>query len=166
MTESNRFPLALRRPDPDITIRPVQPDDSAPLQRVCLPETPITAVEEMIARALKLTVQRRGGGYVIVGDAAEPVQGYGQLTLWNSCAELSDLIVAESQRGRGWGTALVQYLCQQARKLPIDCVEIGAADSNPRALDLYQRLGFSPYRTIQVNLGQGEEPVIYLRLRL
>jgi ribosomal protein S18 acetylase RimI-like enzyme len=41
-------------------------------------------------------------------------------------------------------------------------VEIGAADSNPRALALYRRLGFRDSRRVLLELGSGPELVLYL----
>jgi ribosomal protein S18 acetylase RimI-like enzyme len=41
-------------------------------------------------------------------------------------------------------------------------LEIGAALSNPRALGLYRRLGFVDGRILDLDLGNGPEPVMYL----
>ena len=48
----------------------------------------------------------------------------------------------------------------------VRCIEIGAAVANPRAVALYRRLGFRDERQLFLNLGNGNEPVIYLRLEL
>ena len=45
-------------------------------------------------------------------------------------------------------------------------VEIGVALSNPRAMALYQRLGFVEDRVINLDLGSGAEPVMYLKIAL
>ena len=45
-------------------------------------------------------------------------------------------------------------------------LEIGVALSNHRALDLYRRLGFHDHHTIQIDLGIGPEPVLYLEKSL
>lgn len=92
------------------------------------------------------------------------VAGFGQLTLWPRGGEISDLIVNENLRGCGVGTAIIQYLTQEARRIRSPAVEIGAALSNPGAVRLYRRLGFVDERTVTVNLGNGGEPVVYLRL--
>jgi ribosomal protein S18 acetylase RimI-like enzyme len=92
------------------------------------------------------------------------VIGFGQLTLWPKCAELSDLVIAAPYRGNGLGTTLVQYLARTAREMHATCLEIGAAYSNPQALALYRHLGFQDQRTLQLDLGDGNEAVLFLRL--
>ena len=86
--------------------------------------------------------------------------------MWPSCAEISDMVVVETYRGRGLGTALIQALVRQALKLGADEAEIGAALNNPRAAALYRRLGFEDSHTVLLNLGKGKEHVLFLRLNL
>ena len=78
----------------------------------------------------------------------------------------SDLVVNARFRGQGIGTAIIQFLTEAAHDLNATMVEIGVALSNTRALALYRRLGFRDRRTIQVDLGQGPEPVLYLEKEL
>jgi ribosomal protein S18 acetylase RimI-like enzyme len=61
---------------------------------------------------------------------------------------------------------MIQYLIQAAIDMRVPNVEIGAAFSNPRALELYRRLGFQDDRTVMMNLGNGRENVLYLRIEL
>ena len=66
-------------------------------------------------------------------------------------------------RGQGIGSALIDSLIDIARQHGIDAVQIGAAISNPRALELYRRLGFQDWRRQMMDVGQGLELVIFLR---
>ena len=70
--------------------------------------------------------------------------------------------MAEKWRSHGIGSAIIGALIDIARQWPIPQVEIGAALSNPRALALYRKLGFRDQRTLNLDLGHGPEPVVYL----
>lgn len=159
-------PIAFQNPDPKIKIRPVRLDDVGCLCEFCWPERPQAAVYQLVSRAQQIARQGRGLGVVVTGEEAAPVWGYGQLTLWPRAAEISDLIIAEAYRGRGLGTAIIQYLVRAARGMHSSAVEIGASVSNPGALALYRRLGFQDDHEVVLNLGEGNETVLYLRLDL
>lgn len=156
--------LAFQPPDPQVTIRPVRLGDIAMLQRHCWPQRDPDAVYRFILRIQDTARAGRGLGVVIV-DENDVVLGYGQFVMWPRCGEISDLIVAPTHRDQGLGTALIQYLVRVAREMQADCVDIGAAQSNPRALALYRRLGFRDSYTQRLNLGEGDEEVVYLRLK-
>jgi len=155
---------AYEPPDPQITIRPVRLSDIPELQANCWPERQQEGIYRFIARIRQTTKNGRGMGAVIVGDDGT-ILGYGQLVLWPRCAEISDLIVTPAFRGQGLGTALIQYLVRCAREMNASCVDIGAALSNPGAVALYRRLGFRDSYRHTMNLGNGEEAVLYLRLK-
>lgn len=161
---SDNFPLALRTPDAHIIIRPVRLTDVAELQRDCWPDRSFDSVYRFVSRIRYNAGQGRAIGIVVTGEG-DTLRGYGQFTLWPRCGEISDLIVAESERGQGIGTAIIQYLVRAAREMSAECVDIGVALSNPRALALYRRLGFRDSHTQKLDLGQGNETVLYLRLK-
>ncbi|MBI5667200.1 MAG: GNAT family N-acetyltransferase [Chloroflexi bacterium] len=157
--------LALHSPDPAVMVRPVRLTDAEPLHARCWPSRPFAAVYNLLSRTIRNAADGRGLGLVVLDDEGE-VQGYGQTALWPTCAEISDLVVTEAYRGRGFGTALIQHLAREAARLQAPAIEIGAALSNPRALALYRRLGFEDSHTLMLNVGQGKEAVLFLRLEL
>lgn len=157
--------LALQPPDPNIVIRPVRLSDVEPLRAACWPERPPDDIYRFINRIRQSATQGRGLGVAALG-AAGRVIGYGQFAMWPRCGEISDLIVAPEFRGQGIGTAIIQYLVRTAREMHSECVEIGAALSNSGAVALYRHLGFRDSFTQTMNLGNGDEPVLYLRLKL
>ncbi|MEO0564936.1 MAG: GNAT family N-acetyltransferase [Chloroflexota bacterium] len=160
------LPLALHPPDPAIAIRPAKLDDLEALMDCCWTDRRRDVGLWLLERAIRNRRDGRGAGVVVLGSAAQPI-GYGQLTLWPRCAEISDLVIAPPYRDQGYGTALVQHLMAEAVRLKASCVEIGAAVSNPRATALYHRLGFVDNRTIQMNLGgPSREPVVYMTIQL
>jgi ribosomal protein S18 acetylase RimI-like enzyme len=162
---TNVLPLALHVPDPSVPLRPVRLADSDSLYADCWPTRTFGAVYNLVQRAARSQLDGRGLGLVVPGGNGSVI-GYGQVLLWPSCAEISDLVVAEAYRGHGLGTTIVQALVQQAIKLGADEAEIGAALNNPRAAALYRRLGFEDSHTVLLNLGKGKEHVLFLRLKL
>lgn len=167
MTES-KIPKALGLPNTQFSIRPVCIGD-APILKSCLwNERSLEDVEGFIQRILTFRDNQRGIGIVVLDEnnASLPIVAYGQLMQWLQCVEISDLLVHSQYRGHGIGTAMIQYLIQFVLSQHKECVELGVAESNPRALALYRRLGFCDSYILQLDLGQGNEPVIYLRLDL
>ena len=165
MIPSEALPLALQMPDPRVIIRPVRMQDLPELLRDCWADRTENRAIEMIRRSEHNSTQRRGIGVVAI-DPQTPgkIVSYGQLTMWSRCGEISDLVVSGPRRSQGIGTAIIQYLVNEARQIPADCIEIGVALANLRALNLYQRLGFKDSYRLTLNLGNGPEAVLYLRL--
>lgn len=56
---------------------------------------------------------------------------------------MDGVVVTERARGKGVGTALLDAITLQARKLKKSWVRLDVIDSNPRARSLYERRGFS-----------------------
>lgn len=156
--------LALQPPDPAIRLRPVRLGDTANLHAHCWPHRHQTDIYGFIQRIRHTAKNGRGLGAVVC-DAEDIAIGYGQFVMWPRCGEISDLIVAPAYRGQGQGTALIQYLVRAAYEMHADCVDIGAALSNPGAVALYRRLGFRDSYRQNVNLGHGTEEVLYLRIK-
>jgi len=166
MSNLTPFPIALQTPNPAFHIRPVTATDFEALHRTCWTDRSAPVAHQLLSRVLRNQARQRGTGRVVLGEQRQII-GYGQLTLWAYCAELSDLFVVEGQRSYGYGTALIQSLVRRAAALEAPCVEIGAAQSNPRALALYERLGFQRHRSVDLKLtGSQPETVIYLRIPL
>lgn len=159
------IPLALQAPSTSFTLRPVRLTDTESLHTNCWSERSYLTVHNVIKRALRYVLEKRGVGVVCVGSDNR-VCGYGQMVMWPTCAEISDLIVAEDYRGQGLGTAIIQTLVHEAVRMGAEEVEIGATLNNPRAAALYRRLGFQDSHTVTLNLDHGKENVQFLRLTL
>ncbi len=152
--------MTLQRPDVSVFVRSVQTGDAQTLHQMCWPDRTAESVLELLQRTNRLSMNGRGLGAVVV-KGGDPC-AFGLLTVWPRAAEISDLIVYADYRDQGMGTMIIQYLTDRARELGVRNLEIGVALSNPRALALYRRLGFIDGRTIDLNLGNGPEPVLYL----
>lgn len=146
---------------PTCRLRPVLPADAAALHAACLPTETLPRLVERLTRIQKAALNRRGLGLVAV-TPEDAIVGFGQLTLWPRGAEISDVVVAPPWRGRGIGTLLIERLIEAARQMHAGSIEIGVSARNDAALRLYRRLGFQPDRTLELDLGAGPEPVLYL----
>jgi ribosomal protein S18 acetylase RimI-like enzyme len=163
------LPVALQSPDAKIRIRPARLADVEALHAYCWHERPYAALYNLVSRATYLARDGRGLGVVVSGGEGLPnhmILGYGQMTMWPDCAEISDLVVAEAFRSRGIGTTVIQYLVRAAREMHADQIEIGASLNNPRAIALYRRIGFKDNHTTLVSAPLGRDTVLYLRLML
>ncbi|NLX09060.1 MAG: GNAT family N-acetyltransferase [Chloroflexi bacterium] len=154
MTDRPKTALSL------ITVRAARLDDAPTLKTMCWPERSLDSVSELVQRTLRLTQHQRGTG--AVGAWNGQLCAFGMLTLWPRNAEISDLIVHPDYRSHGVGSQIITYLTEAARQLQVQTLEIGVALSNPRALALYRRLGFQDNRVVNLDLGSGSEPVMYL----
>jgi ribosomal protein S18 acetylase RimI-like enzyme len=146
-------------------MRPVRLSDTNSLAANCWPQRSFALVYDLVQRAEQAAAEGRGLGVVVTGQDAT-VRGYGQFLNYPTCGEISDMVVAHSYQGLGYGTAIIQTLARAARAMGVQELEIGAALSNPRAAALYRRLGFEDSHSLMLDLGNGKERVIFLRLNL
>jgi ribosomal protein S18 acetylase RimI-like enzyme len=162
------YPLALHQPKSLFAIRHVDLSDVRSLHTRLWQSQDRDTTQDFIQRVLKFEEQKRGIGIVVVDNKLSPstIVAYGQITQWVKCAEISDLMVHPDYRGQGIGTAMIQYLTHYSLTVKASCVELGVAMNNQRALALYQKLGFQDSYTLQLDLGQGTEPVLYLNIDL
>jgi ribosomal protein S18 acetylase RimI-like enzyme len=161
------IPLALQLPDAKLRIRTVTADDVDALRAECWSHRTVTRSRDLIQRIKEAEKFERGLGIVVLAEDDVTIIGYGQIMRWTSCAEISDLIVAQAQRSTGIGTGMIQHLIHNISHQGIDCVEIGVAQTNPRAAALYYRLGFTYYTTLEIPIKGDEKSMVdYLRIPL
>lgn len=130
----------------------------------CLPTSSLTRVADLVRHAQRVALNGRGLGVVALKN--EQIIGFGQLTLFPSAAEISNLVVGERWRREGVGRRIIAYLTRAAQNMHAEQLEIGAAAADVHVLALYRQLGFVDDRTLVLNLGNGPEPVVYLRKAL
>lgn len=61
---------------------------------------------------------------------------------------LYDIWIDPRQRGKGYGTELMQRLIAELRQRKVQRVYLVVADSNLRAQNLYRKIGFSLYKQL------------------
>lgn len=136
-------------------LRPAEEHDAIDLQRYCWPERSLLSVQDFIARC-RLDIMRRERGLVLVAEQEGEAVGFGMLTQWGDLGEISDLVVAPHLRSAGIGTAIIEYLADEAKRRGLRVLEIGVLRDNHRARILYERLGFCWSRTVELNMGHAE----------
>ncbi len=67
---------------------------------------------------------------------------------------MDGLAVDAAYRGQGIGTALLEAVCAYAREHGYTSVRLDVVDTNPRARALYERFGFAPTRTHNVEVAR------------
>lgn len=166
--ETPNVPLALQLPQTDFPIRAVRGTDIEALRADIWSHRTLPRSRNLITRIRDAKRFKRGLGIVVIDtEDAERLVGYGQIMYWTKCAEVSDLVVSESYRSQGIGTAIIQYLISHVPRQHIDCIEIGVVQSNTRAAALYRRVGFVHYTTLELHIGGDEQEVVdYLRIKL
>lgn len=80
---------------------------------------------------------------LVLEHREEGVIGYAVLWCIMDQGELANVAVTPRHRGRGLGTFLLASVLDIARRRGIETVFLEVRVSNERALDLYERLGFS-----------------------
>lgn len=162
------LPTVLHTPSTKWHMQPVRDTHIDALRVELWARRTATRCRQLIKRINDAEERERGLGIIVreKDDESLPILAYGQVMLWTRCAEISDLVVMKAHRNRGIGTAMCKYLTRHLLdSAKADCVEIGAAKSNPRALSLYRRLGFKEAYTLNLKLDNKKvEPVVYLRL--
>jgi len=140
-----------------IDIRPLTLSDADDLQRNCFPNEPDQSVSDYVQRALGFV--ERGQAKHLVAEANGQAVANAQMLCWRKRAEIGSLVVAEPLRGQGIGSALIKALSAAAVELGAEQIEIGAEKHDQRVLELYQRLGFKPYKQVRL---PGDDEIIYL----
>ena len=133
---------------PNISFRLVQEEDRRPLHCTCYSNYNTLQFRDLFNHLMRRQEQGRCFWIVIViGDS---IIGNGQLIVYSTSAECANLFVIPEYRRQGIGTALIEVLTAVAYHLNITNLEIGVSIDNPRALALYQRLGFQEDRHLQL----------------
>ena len=120
--------------------------------------SPAEAWERRRAHYVSLLESGRGhlllaedGGSVIGYAMVSVIGGQATLTTGDRMAELETLSVAEAERGRGVGSALMDEAYAVIRELGISELMLYVMDGNERAARFYERYGLRPY--LHVMLG-------------
>jgi ribosomal protein S18 acetylase RimI-like enzyme len=116
-------------------------------------DSPIACRTRLI-RILYAMEQGSGMGLVVC-DVQDQALGYGQWLRHQDYAEISDLYIMQTERGKGLGTALIQHLTRSAAGKRSQ-IQIAVDQDNLSALRLYLALGFRHYTSLH--------DILYLRL--
>jgi RimJ/RimL family protein N-acetyltransferase len=143
---------------PGLSFRIAAKDDLRPLHAACFPDKPLAQFRAHFEKMLAWQANDRCC-WLVASDEAGQIVGSGQLVLYPHGNELANLVVVPARQNEGIGTAMIEVLTAVARHLGCNSLEIGVDVGNGRALQLYQRLGFTIDR--QLNLPR-QEPALIL----
>lgn len=85
-------------------------------------------------------------GFVLLCETTEVV-GMAVVQTHGEVAHLQQLVVLSACRGLGYGRALTQAAMDRARALGKTAFTLNVLEANEEARQLYEALGFAPYRT-------------------
>lgn len=109
-----------------------------------------------LRRAQYVAWLRDGTGFLFIARVEESAEPVGYLAcrllpegptfdLGEIRGEVDSLVIAETARGRGIGTALLEACRDELRRRGARYWSIGVVDANARAIELYERLGFRAF---------------------
>ena len=110
------------------------------------------AIEAALGEALTLFVDRPDYGFIFIAleneqaVACATVSYAISLSLGKVVAQMQHLVVAEGQRRRGIGSALLAALTAQLRRIEIARLDVEVHVANEAAKEFYAHLGFKPSR--------------------
>jgi GNAT superfamily N-acetyltransferase len=130
-----------------LTIRPAQLAD---LKALCH----IRYAQQPAIHRDRINAANNTAYYYLVAERDSTIVGFGMLLVerppgWNDPLNafpiIVDLFVAEAYRGQGFGSALLAHIESTAYQHGKRAIYLNVEPhTNPRALALYQRLGFQP----------------------
>ena len=77
--------------------------------------------------------------FALVTDSDSPV-ATGRLTLEGECFKIGRVAVLQSERGKGTGKRLIEFLCKEAQKNGRPVI----VNAQLHAVSFYEKLGFKP----------------------
>lgn len=144
----------------DLLLRPIRPQDSAPLKDVIIPAMaefghvgPGYSSEDAELDDLYSAYSVPGAAYFVLEKAGQVVGGGGIGPLAQGEAdtcELRKMYFAPSVRGQGWGRRLIDRCLETARALGYRRCYLETSDRMEAANHLYHKMGF---RTLHSRMG-------------
>lgn len=84
-------------------------------------------------------------GYAMIKYMMRPMKLYAKETRFLYIEEIG---IDNNYRGKGYGTRLMEFLIEEARKNGCCKFELGVWNYNINAVTFYEKFGFKPYKTM------------------
>ena len=111
-----------------------------------------TFIEQIKTGVREVFILTVNGAYIAECDLVYDNAEYG--TVPGTRAYLSRLIVKKTERGKGYGKALANYMLDLANEKGYQELALGVNCDNTPALHLYRKLGFAVYETAEDDYGK------------
>jgi len=124
---------------PDVLIRRMEPED---VETVLSIESRVFTTPWQANTFLSL-IGRSGSELWVMEHPVVGILAYAVLWCILDQAELANIAVRSEYRGQGYASRLLERVLQIARDREVETIYLEVRASNTRALELYERFGFS-----------------------
>ena len=125
------------------------------------------AIKEIASEAFLTNRLRSPNTKIVVAERQRRVLGFASIKrVGQREAELSGVVVLESETGHGLGTRLVRKACGAALSMGFGTLTVKTEAFNVRAIGFYKKSGFVEMKRATEKVGKRRIPVMILRREL
>ena len=147
---------------PDAQIRPMEPED---VETVLGIESRVFTTPWQAETFLSL-IGRPGSELWVLEHPVAGILAYAVLWCILDQAELANIAVRSGYRGQGYASRLLERVLQIARDRKVETIYLEVRASNTRAVELYERFGFSRVSVRKNYYGKPKEDALVMRMLL
>ncbi len=145
---------------PDVLIRRMEPED---VETVLGIESRVFTTPWQAHTFLSL-IGRSGSELWVMEHPVAGILAYAVLWCILDQAELANIAVRSEYRGQGYASRLLERVLQIARDREVETIYLEVRASNARALELYERFGFSQVGVRKNYYDKPTEDALVMRL--
>ena len=147
---------------PDLLIRPMLAED---VETVLGIESRVFTTPWQAETFLSL-IGRPGSELWVMEHPAAGIVAYAVLWCILDQGELANIAVRPGHLGQGYGSHLLQRILDIARGREVETIYLEVRASNTRAVELYERFGFSQVAVRKMYYDKPEEDALVMRVQL
>jgi ribosomal-protein-alanine N-acetyltransferase len=147
---------------PDVLIRPMRTED---VEQVLGIESRVFTTPWQ-AETFQSLIGRPGSELWVMEHPVEGLVAYAVLWCILDQGELANIAVRSDHRGEGYASQLLERVLHIARDREVETIYLEVRASNTRALELYERFGFSQVGVRKLYYDKPKEDALVMRLEL
>jgi len=125
------------------------------------------AIKEIASEAFLTSTLSSPNTKILVAERQRRVLGFASIKkVGQREAELSGVVVLESETGHGLGTRLVRKACSAALSMGFSTLTVKTETFNARAIGFYRKSGFVEVKRATEKVGKRRIPLMILRREL
>lgn len=101
--------------------------------------------------------------YGVACEDGDEIVGYGGITIAADSADIDNIGVGESYRRGGVGSAIIEALCEEAKKREVKKIFLEVRVSNVPAMCLYLKMGFRGLYARLRYYNDGEDALVMVK---